>query len=229
MANRTLIRTDRNGTKYYRAECSCWKCGGTGTYQWGAIINGCPSFAGVCFNCGGTGIEVETVKEYTPEHQAKLDAQRAKRAAKREAEEAAKRAEEEAKRAAEEAERARKQAEREAQWAKERAQSEYVGEVGQKITLEVYLNFETSYKTDFGTTYIYSFKDDNGNTFVWKTSSILWIEELDEKGSNIFIRKGDKISLTATIKAHQEYRDEKQTLIQRVRKVHMIQKKEQEG
>ena len=77
--NKTLIKTDKNGTKYFREECKCTKCGGTGTYRWGACINGNYMFSGVCYDCGGSGFTVETTKEYTDEHRAKLDAQRAKR------------------------------------------------------------------------------------------------------------------------------------------------------
>ena len=33
----------------------CWKCGGSGEYKWGAIVNGVPSHVGVCFRCDGTG------------------------------------------------------------------------------------------------------------------------------------------------------------------------------
>jgi DnaJ-class molecular chaperone len=34
---------------------TCCKCHGTGTYSWGAILNGQPSKSGVCFSCRGTG------------------------------------------------------------------------------------------------------------------------------------------------------------------------------
>ena len=88
-----LIKVDRNGTKYWRQEVSCWRCGGHGTYfigtHNGQLIPARPD-AGVCWRCGGTGKELEIIKEYTPEHLAKLEAQRAKRAEKKMAEERAK-------------------------------------------------------------------------------------------------------------------------------------------
>jgi hypothetical protein len=34
---------------------TCCKCHGTGTYQWGAVVNGVPSKSGACFSCRGTG------------------------------------------------------------------------------------------------------------------------------------------------------------------------------
>lgn len=73
---RELIRTDRNGTKYWNVKDVCPRCGGIGDYICG--IN-----YGVCFLCGGTGIREYTYKEYTPEHEAELEAKRAARAAKR--------------------------------------------------------------------------------------------------------------------------------------------------
>jgi hypothetical protein len=33
----------------------CCKCHGTGTYSWGAVVNGKPSNSGTCFSCPGTG------------------------------------------------------------------------------------------------------------------------------------------------------------------------------
>lgn len=75
------FKTDRNGTKYYY-DYTCPRCGGAGGADaW--------RFTGwKCYECGGSGKRATPIvyKEYTPEHQAKLDTQRAKRRAKREAE-----------------------------------------------------------------------------------------------------------------------------------------------
>lgn len=75
-----LIKIDRNGTKYWREMVRCPKCGGSGSLAWTDYADG------VCFDCHGAGVYEEIIKEYTPEHQAKLEAQRAKRAEKRMAE-----------------------------------------------------------------------------------------------------------------------------------------------
>lgn len=33
----------------------CWRCGGTGIYVWGAIVNGKPTHSGPCYACQGGG------------------------------------------------------------------------------------------------------------------------------------------------------------------------------
>lgn len=82
--NRELIKIDKNGTKYWRQMVRCWKCNGSGSLSWTDYADG------VCFDCHGAGVYEEITKEYTPEHQAKLEAQRAKRLEKKLAEERAK-------------------------------------------------------------------------------------------------------------------------------------------
>ena len=207
-----LIKIDRNGSKHYEGLIPCDKCGGTGTYVWGAIINGTPQYAGVCFKCGGTGKVFRKWIERTPEYQAKLDAKReAKYKANAEAFAKAQ-AEKEAK---EEAERL----EREAQIKAEKAISQYVGNVGDKYKAEVtYLgsaHFEVDSFRGYGkdTMYVHNFKDANGNKLVWKTGNPLgtWLEN----GEWLKYQEGDTVILKGTIKEHKEYRDEKQTVLTR--------------
>ena len=76
--NRELVRVDKNGTSYYHCTDRCLKCGGTGIVRCYVHVNG-----GECFDCGGSGISEWEEKEYTPEYEAKLAAQREKREAKR--------------------------------------------------------------------------------------------------------------------------------------------------
>jgi ribA/ribD-fused uncharacterized protein len=35
----------------------CFKCGGSGEYKWGSIVNGVPANTGQCYQCQGTGTE----------------------------------------------------------------------------------------------------------------------------------------------------------------------------
>lgn len=80
MENKTLLKTDRNGTTYWRITESCPRCGGRGDYILGSLNYG------VCFQCGGNGIHEYIYKEYTPEYTVKLEAARRKRQEKRDAE-----------------------------------------------------------------------------------------------------------------------------------------------
>ena len=215
----TLIRTDRNGTKYYEGYTTCPRCGGEGIYYIG-VNNGqlVPSWVdqGVCFQCNGAGKVISKWREYTPEYEAKLEARRkakrekyeqehaeeiAKAQAEREAKEAERKRQEEASRLAKEEEE-RKERER-------KAKSQYVGNIGDKVDLDVVLEkrawFEVKSFSGFGTDtmHVYTFRDEQGNALVWKTTS----------GTNA--EKGTMVHLKGTIKEHSEYDEEKQTVLTR--------------
>lgn len=211
---RTLIRIDRNGTKYY-ADDTCKRCGGAGERsEW--------YYTGMtCYECGGTGRSNPRIeKVYTPEYQAVLDERRAEREAKKlgyaSAQEMRKAREAEAARreaqriAEEEAEAARVKAEQE-RVAALKARSNYVGTVGEKLTATVTWEgstyFERRSYSGYGTEtcYIHSFRDTSGNKLVWKTTKGLSLEE------------GQTVSLTGTVKDHSEYHNEKQTVLTRCR------------
>lgn len=76
-----LVKTDRNGTKYYNIIKTCPKCGGNGYIYGFSHVYG-----GICFDCNGSGVIHAKEKEYTPEYEAKLLERRAARQAKKEAE-----------------------------------------------------------------------------------------------------------------------------------------------
>lgn len=78
----SYVRTDRNSTRYF-IDYTCDRCGGKGGWE------GWPGFT--CYECGGSGrSKGETIKVYTPEHEAKLAAQRQARAEKAQKEREAK-------------------------------------------------------------------------------------------------------------------------------------------
>lgn len=58
---RTLIKTDRNGTRHYHVD-ACPRCGGTGVYDMTTLDNY------RCWKCGATGYFPHIEKEYTPEY-----------------------------------------------------------------------------------------------------------------------------------------------------------------
>ena len=108
----------------------------------------------------------------------------------------------------------------------------YVGTIGQKITADVtvvgiYKWKDYSFSYYGSTKYIYTMKDADGNIFVWKTGSIMAIEDAKDKvGRSIWycIKKKDKIQITGTVKDHSVYKDEDQTVLTRVKIKAVIEK-----
>ena len=96
--------------------------------------------------------------------------------------------------------------------------SNYVGNVGDKINVKAtYLN-SYNYGTQFGSSYIHLFVDDNGNVFKWSTNSKLEfiLKDSNSKLSQSYcLDKGATIQLTGKIKIHSEYRGQKQTVLTR--------------
>ena len=219
MARKDLIkyiRTDKNGTKIFH-DWTCPRCGGMGEAdKW--------MFTGrVCYDCGGTGKRAtpKTVKEYTPEYEAKLQARRRAKQEKWEAEHADEIAAQKAEEARREAEEARREAERLAEI--ERNRGQFFGEVGEKIEIEVTFDHEFHFERPaFGrpwTTEIvkgYSFKTDEGNTAVWLTTgkSLCYT---DKDGDLIFPEEGERMKIRGTIKGHREYGEVNQTELSRVK------------
>ena len=70
---------EKNGRKYTKIKYTCSRCGGTGFYSWGAIINGTPSHGGTCFKCHGQGYSVKEVRLYTEKERAAADRAREQR------------------------------------------------------------------------------------------------------------------------------------------------------
>lgn len=96
--------------------------------------------------------------------------------------------------------------------------TEYFGNVGDKISnITVTLEKEIWYDTQFGSMSIYIFKDSEGHTFKWNTSTCLLKYGMDSVNSESVVREGDTVNIKATIKEHSEYKNEKQTVITRVK------------
>ena len=202
----TLIKTDKNGTRYYEGYVPCDRCGGNG----GADVWKLTGWT--CYKCGGEGKILSKWKVYTPEYEEKLEAQRAKRRAKWEADHAEEIAEQNRRIAEEEARREAERIAEEKRIAEEqerKAQSQHIGQIGDKIemsaTLERIASFMTRLPMGYGEQrmYIYTFRTDDGNALIWKTT----------KG--IDFEQDERVNLKGTIKDHSEYKDEKQTVLTR--------------
>lgn len=103
--------------------------------------------------------------------------------------------------------------------------SEWVGEPKKRIDIELTLirDYEYErpaygYRSGYESAHIYTFADECGDCFVWKTANDLdveWYDE-DERWHCKTAEVGDKVLVRATIKGHDEYRGVKQTVLTRV-------------
>lgn len=203
-----LIKIDRNGSKHFEGAVICDRCGGKGYYAIGVhnmqpVLS--PHDGGMCWKCCGAGKVIGKWIERTPEYQAKLDAKRQAKLEAQQAEQARLDAEREAREAAERDEREAEEARIKA----EKAISQHVGQVGEKVAFKgTYVRtgaWEQKAYAGYGMTtmYCHTFKDANGNVFTWKT----------QKG--VCLNYGENVNVAGTIKAHSEYKEEKQTELTR--------------
>lgn len=216
----TIVR-DREGHEYAKVEC--WKCAGSGRY---------PSSMdppGRCRACyPNMGVEYVPVDRYVRRVQAR-DRRDARRAAEAE------------KWAAGAAERLRAQKERDHevalkwnekrdQWAAERAARKHVGEVGERlrdlpVTVESIREIGVN---QYGPRLLVRMLTDEGDVLVWWTGvnrsvGVLrdWAHRHDVLTSIERRPREDeprpRARLTATVKKHDEYRGEAQTVVTRCR------------
>ena len=250
----TLIRIDRNGTKYWH-ETRCPKCGGTGYVPY-LIDNG------ICWRCGGNGISPYDYKEYTPEYAQKLADKRLEKARKAAPEKNKKfrasiglNEDGSAWIAVNKYAKGDDMKPLGARWTprlgwffKEehegtfymsgdelgvydpyngmwslnpeiekivdekrtallpKSDSEYIGKVGDKLDIEAVFEREATYKTHYTysgeTVHVLTFKAGK-DTLVWKTGS--WNE----------LEKGKAYRVRGTVKEHNEYKGDKQTVLTR--------------
>jgi hypothetical protein len=90
----------------------------------------------------------------------------------------------------------------------------HVGTVGKRETWgPIVLDFVTGYETDYGYTTVLKFRTVEGATIVWKASST------DLERADV----GKTFTLTGTVKKHDEYKGEKQTIVSRCRVEAVVQ------
>ncbi len=97
--------------------------------------------------------------------------------------------------------------------------SEYISSVGSKVSAVVTLVNEFSYENRYYNTrnYTYIMKDSEGNVLVWKTTTVLGFNFINDKGFERYdvIRKGDTMTISGKVKEHTEYKGIKQTVLTR--------------
>lgn len=81
--------------------------------------------------------------------------------------------------------------------------SQHIGNIGDKIEIELTLESIYGYNTQYGYIHINLYKDAQGNVYKWSSKNILELE------------KGEFKKVKATIKNHEEYKGQKQTVITR--------------
>lgn len=94
----------------------------------------------------------------------------------------------------------------------ENAKTDYVGNIGDKITVNVEGRVVAGYDTQFGYTFIYKFTDETGKVYIWKTTKDI---ELNEDGKFIGTVRG-------TIKEQNTYNGEKQNVLTRCKVEAMV-------
>ncbi|UKL30051.1 hypothetical protein [Bacillus phage PK2] len=88
--------------------------------------------------------------------------------------------------------------------------SEYVGSVGERINaLELSVTFVKQFESEWGISTLHKFTDDAGNVFAWFSSSKT-------------LELGNKYRMNATVKKHEEFREEKQTVLTRCMKIEEV-------
>lgn len=236
----TRFARDSKGKPFITEQLPCSRCGGEGGSQKWAHTGY------TCFDCGGTGKgRIATVKLYTAEKLAKLDATKAKKDAKRAAERAAKAA---AQQAEADARRADFMAvykpllDRAGQFS---ARNEFIADVLNKVLQRCEISEKqeaalvaacdridaedarkatASYlgkvgerlrKIDVTVLYVYQFE----TAFGLKTITTM----RDKTGNTIVSKgqylasKGSELTIDGTVKEHSLYKGEKQTQLQRIK------------
>jgi hypothetical protein len=121
-----------------------------------------------------------------------------------------------------------RRAERQVAFDAQKALSAFVGTLGDRTTFRLTVDKVVQVETqrfsyyDSGVMFIFLMRDEAGNRVIYKTKSSF---ELRIGEHYLDIKAGDKIEIKATIKAHEEYKGEKQTIVQRA-KVTAIHQKE---
>ena len=90
-----------------------------------------------------------------------------------------------------------------------RAASEHVGEVGERIEIEGVARLITSFENAYGTSYMYMIEDADGNAYKFIGKGIHTADNINGAHKNF------KLKAKFTVKAHDEYNGQKQTVVNR--------------
>lgn len=88
----------------------------------------------------------------------------------------------------------------------------YIGNIGEKLTIKATYLKRFSFPTYYGEIQIHKFADEQGNILVWKTSN--FVEHVKD-GYYESIPKGSVVEIKCSVKEHNEYKGEEQTVVVR--------------
>jgi hypothetical protein len=92
---------------------------------------------------------------------------------------------------------------------KAKAVSEHVGTEGARSTFTLTYIRSANWDSQFGTQYLHTFNDADGNVVIWKTGNALSVDY------STYANPGDTVVLKGTVKEHGEYKGTKQTSLAR--------------
>ena len=107
--------------------------------------------------------------------------------------------------------------EREAALADEATKSNlHIGAVKERLTLELTLKATREIPGHYGVSTLHKFEDAAGNLFIWFASNSHIIPTTDGRGDKRIIAEGETLTLSGTVKGHDDYRGRNQTKLTRV-------------
>lgn len=112
--------------------------------------------------------------------------------------------------------RGQKKAQRDASHTLDAINSQHIGKVGERITIEGTVFFRTSFDGVYGTTYITGIRDAAGNVYIQKGAPLKRTSKNQWGGTDEFYcDKDDDVCIKATVKEHGVRGGVKQTIISR--------------
>lgn len=100
--------------------------------------------------------------------------------------------------------------------------SEYLGVIGKRMEFNLTILHKIAYENDWGGGTVFIMQDAEGNKVIYKGSGYIekkvFLDENDpERYDYVYAQVGDNVKIVGGVKAHSEYKGEKQTIIQRIK------------
>jgi hypothetical protein len=97
------------------------------------------------------------------------------------------------------------------------AHRHHAAAIGDRVTVSAALVRTVVLRGEYGTTYLGTFRTDDGATLVWRSSIGIGWDAPGTIGGYHRVLPGERVDLVATVKGHGNYRGEKQTTITRAK------------